>query len=584
MYAPEPTMTIPGLIDELQRLLDGSLLLIVFQPILDSEDGQVLGYEALLRGPVKSPLRSPLALFAVAKECKRQFELELQARQLAIKRFSELGLKGYLFLNASPSALLDGLDNTENGLAFLKEYGLTPADIIIEITEHETLGDFEIFKKAVIHYRELGFKVAMDDLGDGSSTLRLWSELHPEFVKLDKHFIKGIDQDKAKRQFVASLHQLSERLGCRIIAEGVETDGEFKLLRRLNIPYLQGYYLGRPEEVPQVNLGLDRFESYWHQNQFSTQVKSLVQSNPSISPSTTAEKANELFLLDTGLKAIVVTEKGVVQGMIRRQDMMNLFAARYGRELNGRKPARLVMNTSPVVVESHIPIEKLSRIITESEHTETDIFVVTQDGVYLGVGQLLDLLREVTNLQVRNARYANPLTLLPGNVPIDETAQQWLDQKAEFVACYVDIDNFKAYNDQYGYKQGDDIIRLVARLLKSFYEEDLDLIGHIGGDDFLILIRNEDWKSLTNQLLKAFEKEVLHFYKHDDIERGGIQALDRQGNSRFFPFMSLSIGAVPVTKGRFKQSSEIAGIASEVKKKAKTVPGNVLVVCQRNTP
>lgn len=570
--------------EELQRIIDGRLLEAVFQPIVDASKGKICAYEGLIRGPWNSPLHSPLALFGIAGAHGLLLSLDQLARETVIRRFAELQLPGRLFINVTPSTLMDPAFRSGRTLHYLQEYGLQPQDVVIEITEHEPLDDITVLADAVRHYRDMGFQVAMDDLGGGSSTLRLWSELKPDFVKLDKHFIQGIDQDSNKRQFVASLNDLGSRLGCRIIAEGVETEQELEVLVNLDIPLLQGYLLGRPKGHPEHEIKWEQFKGMrnGHARRISIPVRSLIKPAQVVGPDMRADKVSQIMLDNSDLEYLPVVDNGHVRGMVWRQNFINLFASRYGPELNGRKPIGQLMDKHPMVVDADMPIEKLSRLITDTWVGQRgDAFIITSEERYLGVGQFLDLLREITNLQLRNARYANPLTLLPGNVPIDETSQRMLADEVDFVTCYIDIDNFKSYNDNYSYKQGDEIIRLVARLLREYTDEEMDFIGHIGGDDFIILFESKDWEQRCHQLLAAFERQIPSYYSKSDRARNGIEAPDRQGSLRFYPFMSLSIGAVPAPRGRFVTPHEIAGVAGQVKKMAKSIQGNSLFIDRR---
>ncbi|MGH8373137.1 MAG: EAL domain-containing protein [Gammaproteobacteria bacterium] len=240
----------PALNTELHHILDHRLLQILFQPILDSAAHSVFGYEALVRGPSNSVLHAPMPLMRAAQEAGRLFELELLCRALAIQRFRELALPGRLFLNVNPSSLLEPDFRTGETLRLLHAVGLSPRRVVIEITEQEPLGDYTVLRTATQHYASAGFRIAIDDLGAGYAGLRLWSEVRPDFVKIDHHFIQNIHTDDVKREFVRSIRDMARRLECRVIAEGIESEDEFTAVRRLGIRLHQGYHLGRPSLVP----------------------------------------------------------------------------------------------------------------------------------------------------------------------------------------------------------------------------------------------------------------------------------------------------------------------------------------------
>ena len=239
-----------GLDGELEYILKYRVLQTLFQPVLDSHGGHVFGYEALVRGPSNSPLHAPLPLIRAAAKAGRLFELDLVCRELAIRRFRELELPGKLFLNVSPLSLMEPTFKPGETLRLLTEVGLSPRQVIIELTEQQPLEDYAVLKGAVAHYTEAGFQIAIDDLGAGYAGLRLWSELRPAFVKIDHHFIENIGGDAVKREFVRSIHEMATRLGCRVVAEGIETEDDYRTVQELGVKLHQGYHLGRPLATP----------------------------------------------------------------------------------------------------------------------------------------------------------------------------------------------------------------------------------------------------------------------------------------------------------------------------------------------
>lgn len=239
-----------GLNGELDYILKYRVLQTLYQPVLDSHDGRVFGYEALVRGPSNSPLHAPLPLIRAAARAGRLFELDLVCREFAIRRFRELELPGRLFLNVSPLSLMEPTFRPGETQRLLAELGLSPRQVVIELTEQQPLEDYAVLKSAVAHYTEAGFQIAIDDLGAGYAGLRLWSELRPAFVKIDHHFIAEIGTDAVKREFVRSIHEMATRLGCRVVAEGIETEDDYRTVQELGVQLHQGYHLGRPLATP----------------------------------------------------------------------------------------------------------------------------------------------------------------------------------------------------------------------------------------------------------------------------------------------------------------------------------------------
>jgi len=565
-------------------------LTILFQPIVAMRAQGVHGYEALARGPEDTGLHAPLPLFEAARRAGWLMQLELLCREMAIEQFGRLGLPGKLFLNVSPEALLEPDFPKGQTRQFLQGSGLPPEQVVIELTEHYPIEDFDLMRDAVAHYRAMGFAIAIDDLGSGYAGLRQWSELRPDYVKIDRHFIQDIPSYPGKRQFIHSIGEIAQSMDCRVIAEGVETREELEVVSHLGILLAQGYHFARPQTTPPQTMSEDRFgpecsqDPLWH---LTEMVGTLVRERPAIAPDTPLDEVVELFHHAPDLVTLPVVDGVRPVGVVQRSELMNLYTSRFGRELHGRKPIAASMKADPLLVSQNTPVEKLSQRITDGDQVVTvdDDFIITDaDGAYLGMGTLVDLLKKITELQVRNARYANPLTQLPGNVPIDEHMDQLLAAGERFVVAYCDLDNFKPFNDTYGYARGDEVIRWLGRLLAEHTVEGRDFIGHVGGDDFILILRGPDWEAQCNRLLAQFAADAPHFYDQEDCGNGGIHAHDRRGRAVFYPFLSLSIGAVPAGPRRFHSHYEVASLASEVKGQAKRRDGNHLFIDRRGEP
>ena len=233
-------MTVAEQLSALGVILAQRSIHSLFQPIVCLSERRVFGHEALSRGPSNSPLHSPLNLFAIARQAGQLTELEAACRESACRRFSEQGLDGKLFLNISPESLLEPHYPSGRTLKLLEQVGLPPSRVVIELTEQTPTDDFQLLSNALHHYRDMGFSIALDDLGAGYSSLRLWSELRPEYVKIDRHFIDGIHRDSLKREFVGSILQIARASKAQVIAEGIELPEELAVLTEMGVDLVQG--------------------------------------------------------------------------------------------------------------------------------------------------------------------------------------------------------------------------------------------------------------------------------------------------------------------------------------------------------
>ncbi|MCC7596363.1 GGDEF domain-containing protein [Janthinobacterium sp. FW305-129] len=585
-------MTIEGT-DALHDILAGRKLSALFQPIIHMHSGDIIGYEGLIRGPSDSPLHAPMNLFKVARAHDLTLEVEHLCRQVVLERFAELQLPGKLFLNVSPECLL--LRNARHGetLEYIEHIGINPDRVIIELTENQPTYDYELMREAVLHYRNMGFQIAIDDLGEGFSSLRLWSELRPEYVKIDMHFIQGINNDPVKLQFVRSIQEIAEKSGTLVIAEGIEAQTELLVLRDLGVAFGQGYHLGRPNAVPAralpaevvQALGRNGVAVYPQRSSLEkngASIRKLLHRVAAVSPEKNNNEVYDIFLKEPKLMIIPVVDDGVPLGLISRFEMIDHFARPYQRELYGKKSCSLFMDANPLIADHETSLQELSyTMVQSSAHHLFNGFIITEHGRYLGMGTGHDLMREITQMQINAARYANPLTQLPGNVPINEHIDRLLHSGSRFWVCYCDLDHFKPFNDVYGYRKGDDVIQLTGEILSSHCDPNRDFIGHIGGDDFMILFQSEDWETRCHAMLDDFAAAILAYYSTGDCERGGYISEDRQGKKVFYSLISLSLGVIKVEAHQYYTHHQIATQAAEAKKQAKKIHGNSLFLDRR---
>ncbi|MGZ9667218.1 bifunctional diguanylate cyclase/phosphodiesterase [Pseudomonas sp. GNP014] len=573
-------MTTTEQLSALSSILSQSGLHSLFQPIICLSERRILGYEALTRGPSNSPLHSPIALFAVARQAGRLSELEIACRQSACRRFNEQQLPGKLFLNVSPESLLEAAHQPGRTLQLLQDFGIPPSQVVIELTEQTPIDDFQLLQTALHHYRAMGFSIALDDLGAGYSSLRLWSELRPDYVKIDRHFIDGIHQDALKREFVGSILQIAKASRAQVIAEGIELPEELAVLTEMGVDLVQGYLLGRPQEHPprDARAMMPKHDSSTVAlNDEGSDLSALLNDQPAVGRDTPTATVLEAFRRQANLNSLaVLDEQGQPCGIVHRHSLSDALLKPFATDLFARKPISRLMNDDFLAVEMSQSLQQVSRLITSRarQRIEED-FIITLNGSYLGLGRVIDVLKLITELKIQQARYANPLTLLPGNVPIQQCLTRLLQQGRESVICYVDIDSFKPFNDIYGYGRGDEVLLCLAQCLNERVDPSRDFVGHIGGDDFLLVLGPEDWRKRLNQLLDDFQSQCRRFYRPEHLDAGCFIAPNRQGIRQEFPLLSLSIGVVHLHPEACAQldASQLAEMASQAKHHAKNVPG-----------
>lgn len=192
-------------------------------------------------------------------------------------------------------------------------------------------------------------------------------------------------------------------------------------------------------------------------------------------------------------------------------------------------------------------------------------------------------IQNIINLLYIN-RKVSPLTNLPGNVQIQAEMKRRLMKKEFFVMLYFDLDNFKAYNDVYGFANGDEIIKFTAKtIIKNVHskDEDNNFVGHIGGDDFIAIIEDKDYEKICQNIILEFDKNIKKYFSEDDVAKGYLEVPNRKGIIEEFPLTTISVGAVEVEPGRFHNTLEIGEAGAQVKHLSKTIPGSTYVIDRR---
>ncbi|WP_404397505.1 GGDEF domain-containing protein [Idiomarina loihiensis] len=543
---------------ELLSLIQKKQLYPLFQPVIDTSRGIVIGHEALIRGPKGHPLEFPDRLFSLASQVQLLSELELACRSAAMEAFQKNAMQGKLFLNVNPNVLQDDSHPHGSTLRLSQQFGIAPEQIVIEISERYPIEDTENLKHAIIHYQKLGFMIAIDDLGAGYSGLKLWSELRPDYVKIDRYFIHSIETSSVKREFVQSILSLATSLRTKVIVEGIETPDELEQLQAMGINYCQGFLLGRPAPYPVLEVPSSLLLPHHHVAlNYQSTIASVVDTIHCVSARTRSSEVLDTFTQDKTLSSLPVIHEKKVAGIIRREKIMEFFSGSYGHALYANKPVSYIMDEHPLSVDWQTSLEEVSQLITDND--EVDIYqhiIVTKNDVYYGVASIKNLLRRITELKVNNARHANPLTQLPGNVAINQIIEEQLSRARPFHVAYFDLNHFKPYNDIYGY-------------------------------DFVAIFKDTDKEQAEqqcNKIIRDFEQDIIRFYHQEHINLGGIKALSRNGTPVFYPLLGLAIGVVQPDPSECLSHHDVALLASEAKKEAKQSDGSRCYMCHRQKP
>ena len=465
----------------------------------------------------------------------------------------------------------------------LAALGAPRAPLIIDVSAAVRACSDADLRGIVAALRRQGLRWAIGQFGDEGTHIRLWTELGPDYMLLDSALTRGIGRSSRRLEVARAAVALGHAMGSTLIATGVAEPGDLVALRDMGVSCAQGpllvdaaaRHVDLPDVAPVAQDALHGPLPDIHSPPTQASMKTVLRRLPMINAPaaqwhTSNDEAFALFEANPELQALPVVEDGQPVGLIGRLHFMNAYARPQFRESLGGASCRDLANPSPHVIELDAEVHELvSALRVSGPGRLSEGFIVTEHGRYAGLGRADQLLHAVTDLRIEAARHANPLTFLPGNIPISIHIEQLLIDNTPFVACYGDLNNFKAFNDHYGYWRGDEMIRLLARIAVRNAEPTRDFVGHIGGDDFLVLFQSHDWKQRCLRMIDQFESAAMRLYDDSELEAGGIEGEDRHGVLRFFGFTTLSIGALLVAPGDFEDAQDVANAAAQAKHEAK---------------
>jgi len=569
----------PRFVDMLRR----GAIRCFMQPIYDLYTGRIFGYELLARGI--EPFLSPLLMFQKAEEWNLTWELEYACRIAALNRVAELSSEMPMvnfFINISPDTFSKPEFQSSFTMERLKQFGISAEKLVLEITETASVKDYDHFEKTIGMYVEQGFRIALDDFGSGHSGLITLAATTPHFMKIDKQLVQGIHRNSYKQNLVKAIADFAENVGSYILLEGIETADELRTAYRLGARYGQGFYLGKPSPEPrsiskQTRTELDSLMNEYVRKSFSVDIsiyKMITRPATFFQNSLTVSQLDDYFRTQNGVNHIIITDKQDHPfGLITKQGFYSHLSGRYGYAIFERKYIDTISNQNMLIVRENIDLRMLGKLaMSRTENGLYDpVVIVDKNNRLVGTITMKNVIARAFDTEIKFATSANPLTSLPGNVIINV----WLEDvlhKPEYSIAYIDLDRFKEYNDHYGFSAGDEMIKLQAEVLAEkiqTVESDCRL-GHIGGDDFVLICEEYLGKDFFNEICAEFDFRKKRLFSEEDIKRGSYLSSNRKGEIEEVPLVTLSIGVVtnknfarPPHPGKLGQS--VAHLKSKIK-------------------
>jgi GGDEF domain-containing protein len=242
-----------------------------------------------------------------------------------------------------------------------------------------------------------------------------------------------------------------------------------------------------------------------------------------------------------------------------------------------------VADEAPIKVEADLDLGALTALLVESDPRHlADGFVIMSQGRYLGMGTTADVMRALQTSRVLAARYTNPLTLLPGQVPINEHLERLLAGKGAFSAWFVEVDQLRGLNDAVGFQQGDALIHSAARMLESLCQPGVDFAGHVAGARFAMLLQSDDWLTRARRAIEEWPAVLEEHVPPEILEVGYFSARTRDGQDRVRPLPRLCVGILPVLPGVFESRHEVVQAVREAVRRAMAQPGSSYYVDEQH--
>ncbi len=568
-----------------------------FHPIVDVFTGTVLGYELLARG--NPPYESPAKMFREAGRLDAGRQLEKACCDAALRSIAALpGAfdSALFFINISPAFFADPGFINEFTRAALREHGIDRARVVIEITEEKSVTDYALFEKLIAHYTHEGFHIALDDFGSGHSGLITLVASTPHFLKLDMAIVRDVHKHDYKQKLVKAITSFASSVNAKLIAEGVECLEELDFLVRFGVRYAQGFLFGRPQPDPPV---LDRTWKSLLKGLIAKHDLAAVDLDATIGslvicPMMIQKNGMSCGELDLVFKrkahldhAVVMDEKDLT-GLITRQHFYFQTGGAFGYQLLQKKPVGAVCKTDPLIIDEMTTITTLARLAMDRRYEDLydPVLVTDASGHFKGTVTMKQVMTKSIELEIRSAMGLNPLTGLPGNNVIHRWIHDALSAP-EYTIIYVDLDHFKTYNDAYGFLMGDEMLRFTAKILSRWINHlpANARLGHIGGDDFIIVGNALIDESMLANLCLAFDSERRELFKTKDWDRGYIEAADRQGHPARIPLVTMGLAVIDSTKTGFDAHPALfSELAASLKKKVKqktAETGRSAYLCER---
>jgi len=567
------------------------LLDIAFQPILNIHTAKTYAVEALLRNFRDVGFKSIFELFDTAYKEGVLYSFDLALREKTFKKFTKI--KNYetikLFYNLDNRLLSMPDFKVGNTNAILKKLGIKKENICFEISERHEISGATTIEKIITHYKSENFSIAIDDFGVGYSGYKLLFDSTPDIIKIDRYFLQNIDKDIKKQLMLRSITNLSIQLGIQVIAEGVETEGELLTCKEIGCHLVQGYLVQHPtqktKDIRDVYQNIVTILKHSKRNTTdNSKLEKFLQNIQPLYKQQTMKEVVEYFKKNKNIQvAPVLNVLNEPLGVFYENQIKEYLYSPYGISLLRNNTSEKSKLKNFITSFAHSDINSSLETIIElfSNNPQSAGIIITEDSAYLGFLSARAIISIMNEENLIIARDQNPLTKLPGNRMIQKYISNVNVDNDSHMLCYFDLDNFKAFNDVYGFRNGDRVIQLFADIIRKNLPSGF-FKAHIGGDDFFVAsIIYEDFHTSLKyicEVITIFCTNVQEFYTAEDKQNTYILAKSREGELKKYPLLTVSASII-ITQHKHSNIflNKISDILAIQKKVAKSEPLHIAI-------
>ncbi|HEX6342463.1 GGDEF domain-containing protein [Umezawaea sp.] len=501
----------PALLDDVR---------FAFQPLFNLHTGGVVAVEALARpqdGGVRDLLRT-----AHRAGYLTNTDVALACRAVGFAADHDLTLP--LHLNLLAMTVADRPEFLAPLYGALRDAGRDPSSVVVEIGTPYSRARRGLLVRGLERLRADGFRIGLDGVGEGDVPLSLLTEARPDVVKLDREVVAGLPEDPSSTALVQALQHIAEHTDTQVVAEGVETEPELVALRRLGVRLAQGDLLAMASRRPKVNATISAVLSEANDPEAVThtgpirrlagpRVTDFLHPATTLPEDATSEQVREVLAGQPGLSGVVLVDPdGRPRWSVDRNRFLLSVTGPYGHALHAKRDAARLADRPHLVGTGTSAVELLEVVAHAArERTNDDLVVVDDDDRCLGVVRVADVVRGIAELKVEQAAALNPLTRLPGSEAVEREVDRRIMSGEFFAVGWLDVDGFKRVNDGVGFAAGDELIRAIGRgLSEAAAEWSSAQVGHVGGDDFLVVAGLDEIVPMATGVLDAvFEVEGM---------------------------------------------------------------------------